>query len=206
MVISQKNILTRIELNARQDEIEYRRITPWKRQERIIQYKELTGKFERIAQGSKIVRGIGEWLWIMGAIILTIDFIGFEWDISRGIVYIGLAVIFATLYIVTITEKWRIDIETAEPIEIYAEKPNSQDVLDLIQTLKQKRKESMLEVYGDLNDFESKEDQMNRLRYLRSKQVISKNEYETMKTELDSKIGEPTQRKIGFEQNRDGNT
>lgn len=151
-------------------------------------------KYEEIGTKKAFLKG-GSTPWLIATIILTaVSLIVYLYRISGGDVepgaeflYLSFALLTAVLYLMTFKNaRFLAKINNVGLIEFLNNKPSVKEVDLFIDEIISRRREFLLQRYGQLNRNLSYEPQHNHLTWLLNNDVFTEEEYHAHVAELDS--------------------
>lgn len=136
--------------------------------------------------------------------VLTVRLFGGHVEGGTEILYLTIGLVTGLLYWLTYSKSlYLVQPGNNNAIEFIYDNPTKEELEQFIEVLKAKRNEVLEVKYGQVNGLLPYEQSHQNLIWLLNNDVISKDEFNTRLSDLNSKFPQPTARKIGFEMGSD---
>ena len=152
--------------------------------------------FEKIHNKLRIQTSVSNGLLITAFFFITTGFIVYaSGNIKVTTVFFTLALLSIVIAFTTVLKKITIDCYDGTNIELYFTKTNKEDVIVFANQIIKSSNTYLLNKYGRIDKALPIENQLGSLDFLRNKEIISEEEYESLKNQL---LGRENKTSIGF--------
>ena len=173
------------------------------RQKGLFNSNEYTLKYDGI--GTKIVKSkSSKKTWLIISILLFLLATGLLIEkVPGGGITLALSILFLAIFFFTFKHSFFLATQdNKSAIEFLTYKPSKQELQEFINKIKNKRKDYLLDKYGQITKMLSYQEQYHSLLWLSDNDVITKEEYDNKLQQLNAMFN-PTTHVIGFQTRRD---